>query len=208
LQVKKQKKTFDFKHIAVDEVTLEKSSLNHRDSFVLDAGKRIYVWNGDGASPFVKNEANMRAKNLESERDGDAEVYYEADEHFWELVGEEGEITAADAVDDEEEPDFGDGILYKINVDEGRQIDVDQVGRRDLDRSMLDTAAVMMLDTRVEIFLWLGKESSALVKRNALRTALDYLKTNERDPDSTAIHMFKEGSGQKNKIWKSIFPRK
>jgi len=199
------------KVIVTDETTLEAASLNHRDSFILDNGTKIYVWNGDEASAFVKHEANTNAKLLESERCGSAEVYYEADEEFWELLGGEpgeGEITAAADVDDDEEPDFGDGILFKIDIDDDRQLAVEQVGRRELDRDMLDTEAVMMLDTRTEIFLWMGKESSALLKRNALKTAINYLKSNNRDPDNTAIHMFKEGAGQKNKVWRSIFPRR
>merc|ERR1719491_1409312 len=145
---------------------------------------------------------------MESERNGTSEVIYDADKHFWQMLGGgEEDIKAAADVDDDEEPDFGDGILYNISIDDDRQISMEQVGRRDLDRSMLDTTAVMMLDTRTEIFLWLGKESSQLVRRNALRTAMNYLKTNERDPDTTAVHMFKEGMGQRSKVWKSIFPR-
>lgn len=206
IQVKQEKKRTALRVFVADEVTLEKSSLNHRDSFILDNGTKIYLWNGDEASPFLKNDANIRAKNMESERGGSAEVVYEPDDDFWALLGE-GEITGSTDIDDSEEPDFGDGILYNVSIDDDRQLSMEQVGRRDLDRSMLDTTAVMMLDTRTEIFLWLGKESSQLVRRNALRTAINYLKTNERDPDMTAVHMFKEGMGQRNKVWKSIFPR-
>lgn len=201
LQVRQTKK----KAMVADEITLELSSLNHRDCFILDAGDKVYVWNGDDASAFLKHDANARAKQMESERGGFVEVLYEPDEKFWELLGGKGDIVGASAAPDvDEEPDFGDGILYKVSVEKG-SIEVEQVGRRDLDRSMLDTTAVMMLDTRTEIFLWMGKQSPGKVRNNAFRTAINYLKTNGRDPEDTAIHMFKEGGGQKNKVWKGIF---
>merc|ERR1711957_680934 len=128
-----------------------------------------------------------------SERNGDAEVVHEVDAAFWEAVG--AEVDA----------DHGEGVLYSVNVDESRALVVKEVGRGELTKSMLDTTAIMMLDNRVEVFMWCGKEASGIETRSAMPTAVNFLKTNNRNPDTTAIHIIKEGKCGKNKIWAKTF---
>jgi len=193
------------KKIIMEEEAAVRASLNHRDAFILDMGKKLYVWVGDSCSPFVKTAANTKAENWESERNGDAEVVHEVDAAFWEAVGGEGDITAADAVGAEVEADHGEGVLYSVNVDESRALVVKEVGRGELSKSMLDTTAIMMLDNRVEVFMWCGKEASGIEQRSAMPTAINFLKTNNRNPDTTAIHIIPEGKEGKNKIWAKTF---
>merc|ERR1712194_755242 len=95
--------------------------------------------------------------------------------------------------------------LYTVNVDESRALVVKEVGRGELSKSMLDTTAIMMLDNRVEVFMWCGKEASGIESRSAMPTAVNFLKTNNRNPDTTAIHIIKEGKAGKNKIWAKTF---
>jgi len=202
LHLKRTKKS----GIVIRDVPAEAASLNHRDCFVLDCGHRVYTWYGDETSPFLKYACNARAEEIEGERNGDAEVIKEVDEEFWTALGGEADITAAeDAPDEDVEPNFGEGVLYKVDIDEARQIQVDEVGRGELDRSMLDDGSIMMLDTATELFLWHGPESSALEQRNAMSTAVNYLRTNGRDVNSIAIHVFKNGNGGANKTWGKIF---
>jgi gelsolin len=193
------------KKVIMEEEAVARASMNHRDAFILDTGKKLYVWVGDSCSPFVKGAANSKAENWESERNGDASVVHEMDAAFWEALGGEGDITSADAVGAEVEADFGEGVLYSVNVDESRALTVKEVGRSDLKKSMLDTTAIMMLDNRVEVFMWCGKEASKIEQRSAMPTAVNYLKTNGRNPDETAIHIIKEGHCHKNKIWAKTF---
>lgn len=192
------------KQIIIEEEAVARASLNHRDSFILDTGKKIYLWHGDSASPFLKQAANTRAENMESERDGAATVVQEVDAEFWEKLGGEGDITAADAVGEELPPDFGEGVLYNVQINEDRELSVTEVARGELTKSMLDTTGVMMLDTRTEIFMWLGAQASGLEKRSAMKTATNYLKSNGRDVNKTAITILKEGHDNKNKTWFSI----
>jgi len=193
------------KKVIMEEEAVARASLNHRDAFLLDTGKKLYVWLGDSCSPFLKGACNTKAENWESERNGDAEVVHEVDADFWEALGGEGDVTSADAVGAEVEADFGEGVLYSVNVDESRQLVVTEVGRNDLKKSMLDTTAIMMLDNRVEVFMWCGKEASGIEQRSAMPTAVSYLKTNGRNPDTTAIHIIKEGKGRSNKLWAKTF---
>lgn len=194
------------KSIIFEEEAVALSTLNHRDCFILDCGRKIYTWFGDNASPFVKNACNLKAERMESERNGESTVITEVDDDFWEALGGKGAITAADKVGAEVAADFGEGILYAINVDAERKLDIKEVGRGELERSMLDTTGVMMLDNQKEIYLWLGKQCSEIEKRSAWSTASNYLKMNNRDPDKTAITILKEGKGRNNKVWKATFP--
>merc|ERR1712066_355138 len=152
--------------------------------------------------------ANSKAEKMEAESNGELSVVREIDADFWDALGGEGEITAADQVGAEVEADFGEGVLYNVQVDEERKLTVAEVARGELDRSQLDSTGVMMVDTRTEIFLWLGKETTRLEKASAFQTASNYLKMNGRDVDKTAITVLKEGSDQKNKTWLKMFPLK
>lgn len=186
------------------EVTLSRESLNEGDCFVLDAGTSIYVWTGSAASAFEKYEANAAAENIENGRGGQATVLHDPDSTFWDLLGGEGEIKSAEEGSDRPpEPELGEGILYKLSDTTG-SLALEEVGRGELTSSMLSSDDVMMLDRGVEVCLWVGAGASAVEWRNAYRTALGFLKTNDRDV-KIPIHLFKEGQTIKDPAWKSIF---
>merc|ERR1740121_17504 len=113
----------------------------------------------------------------------------------------EVDITPAYRVDDEAEPGFDEGVLFKMCIDAERQISVEEVGRGVVNPTMLDHTCIMMLDTRTEIFLWSGEETSELERRNALKTCCNYLRMNGRDIHNTAIHVLKTSDGTRNKTW-------
>jgi len=77
-----------------NEVPCLRESLNQLDAFVLDAGAKIYIWCGEGATPFEKNIAKMFAENKESESEvEDAVATHDMDDSFWEHLGGIGPIT-------------------------------------------------------------------------------------------------------------------
>lgn len=193
------------KRIVIEEEAPTRSILNHRDAFILECGRKIYVWVGDNCSPFVKNAANNRAERMESASNGEQEATHEIDAEFWDSLGGEGDITAADAVGEEVAADFGEGVLYSIQIGEDRKMNFTELSRGDLKREQLDTTGVMMVDTREEIFLWLGKECSNVEKANAFSTASNYLRGAGRDVDKTAITILKEGKDGKSKAWVKMF---
>jgi len=192
--------------IIFEEEAAELKSLNHRDAFIFDTGRTIYVWFGDDSSPFLKQAANAKAETWEQERNGESKVSIEIDDDFWAGLGGKGKITAAADVGAEVEADFGEGALYSVQVDDTtRQLEINQVGNKDLKISMLDSTAVMMLDTRAELFMWIGSQASKAEGRIAMSTAVNYLKMNKRNLDTTAIHVLKEGKGRNNPVWKKTF---
>eukprot|EP01084_Bolivina_argentea_P053179 97630_1 len=61
------------KYVKVYQVPLNHSSLNNSDSFVLDAGLKVYQFNGDYSSPWEKRKANEITDELEASRHGKVE---------------------------------------------------------------------------------------------------------------------------------------
>lgn len=45
------------KNLVVSEVTKAAASMNHGDIFIVDAGLKLYQWNGSASGPFEKNKA-------------------------------------------------------------------------------------------------------------------------------------------------------
>jgi gelsolin len=190
--------------VQVQEVSCSKDSMNHGDVFILDAGKTIYVWEGKEASAFEKEAANIAAEKIEKERNGKATATHDIDEKFWEQLGGGGDIkSAAEAGDRVPEATVGEGELYRLSDTNGT-LSTTLVARGDLGPGMLETNDVMMLDTSTEIFLWVGNGASPAEYRNALPTAMRFLKVNNR-PTQTPIHVYKEGKIIDNQIWNSVF---
>ncbi len=189
----------------VIEVACERGSLNHGDAFILDSGARLYVWRGDECSPFESQMANMAAEALESARDGRATTTDEIDDDFWEALGGEGEVTsAADAAQVLPTPvEVGEGVMYKLS-DESDELDMSEVGRGELTRSMLESSAVHIIDTGPSVLVWIGGEASARESAAAMDTANKYLVMTEK-PMTTAVTVLKEGFGDRNPAFKSIF---
>jgi len=190
--------------LRLEEVALHHNSLNDGDVFILDAGAKIYIWEGPQASPFEKFHANKEAGRMVSERDGKATAMRGIDDEFWDHVGGRGPIKAA-----EEVTDVAATVkalttrLYQIRDADG-ELSCHEVGHGQLSESMLQSNDVMMLVTADELFLWVGKGSSTAEGRSCYRLAMDYLKVNKR-PMSTPIHLFKEGQTMRNERWLAAF---
>merc|ERR1719401_2211905 len=72
----------------VQRAPLSKNVINRSDSFVLDAADKIYVFNGEQASPFEKQAAASKAESIEGARaDGVKAVIDDVDDGFWALLG-------------------------------------------------------------------------------------------------------------------------
>ena len=100
------------------EVPCKATSLNHGDSFILDAGETIYVWNGDEASPFERSAANREAERMERSRAGKGQASLEIDDAFWAALGGtvEDVIAAADAPAALPPPaSVGEGVLFRLS---------------------------------------------------------------------------------------------
>merc|ERR1712079_720590 len=190
----------------MEEVALHNSSLNHGDVFLLDTGDKIYVWEGKKSSPFEKNHANLQAEKMENERDGKATATHDIDDNFWQLLGGQADVKGADEVTDATRtPKAESRVLYQI-TDASGELHCVEVGRGQLDTSMLKSEDVMMLVTEKELFLWVGSGASTAEGRSSYRLAMDWLTVNHR-PTHSPIHLFKEGQTIRNEMWMKAFDR-
>eukprot|EP00930_Biecheleria_cincta_P002309 TRINITY_DN103323_c0_g1_i1.p1 TRINITY_DN103323_c0_g1~~TRINITY_DN103323_c0_g1_i1.p1 ORF type:complete len:372 (+),score=60.92 TRINITY_DN103323_c0_g1_i1:89-1204(+) len=190
--------------VRIKEVPLGRQSLNEGDAFILDAGQAIYIWFGQQSNAFEKNMANTTAENLEREREGQSKVmdWTESPQQFWALLGGPGPIKSADDGDKEVDTPIGEGILYKFS-DDSRTLFMSEVARNRISHNMLESSNTFILDTMSELFVWLGKQTSAPERQLAVPTALQVLATQNR-PSSTPIKVFREGNLIRNKTWNQI----
>jgi len=123
-------------------VELSVASLNQGDSFVLDAGTKIFLWNGKGSNPMEKAKATdcaLRMKN--KDKKGKAEIVVigfscshhpfmsyetlirecaeegkpnneEDEEEFWSLMGGKVSVASAEAGGEDDAVDIKD-TLYR-----------------------------------------------------------------------------------------------
>lgn len=177
--------------MSLQQVPVEKSSLNKGDSFVLFAGNNaVWVWHGEAANPDEKSKAILLAENMCTggtvtvldEGAGD-----EADEAFWKYLGE-GDIAEADEGDDAVD-EFAP-LLFKFGTDGTEQVakgESVKVGfshaESKIPRSALDSSEVYLLDAGWELFVWMGGQADRLAKLSAMDRAHAYCKENPRTAD-------------------------
>nr|KAG5705616.1 hypothetical protein BaRGS_034814 [Batillaria attramentaria] len=164
------------KNITVKEVPLSKNRIKSDDVFILDLGNTIYQWNGSGSNKDERFKAMQYILDLKSERNGRPETE----------VLEEGSVDATlkfldalkedDEDDDDKEFEASDPEteLFRLSDASGnmnfRQEKKGTVTTRDL-----DTKDVFILDTKKEVYVWIGKGTSQGEKKNAMQYAHNYL---------------------------------
>mmetsp|Transcript_91504 Transcript_91504/g.222204 ORF Transcript_91504/g.222204 Transcript_91504/m.222204 type:complete len:204 (-) Transcript_91504:137-748(-) len=182
-------------HVHIVQVPTERDSLNQGDAFVLDGGVKIYTWFGGESSPFEKQAANTYAENIENERSGKAKVL-EPDDNFWALLGGPGEVKAAAEVPVLPAPKpVGEGVLFKLSDATG-DLQCQEVGRGDLQKSMLSTDSVYICDPGHQLMVWTGRGASDRERRTAMITATKYLRFSSK-PLTTSVSMVREGQAMR-----------
>jgi len=75
------------KSVRAFEVPVTIKSLNDGDVFILDAGLKIFCFQGSSASSFEKSKGGALAHNMVSGRKGKAKFVPEPDDEFWKILG-------------------------------------------------------------------------------------------------------------------------
>eukprot|EP00002_Diphylleia_rotans_P006181 TRINITY_DN154_c0_g1_i1.p1 TRINITY_DN154_c0_g1~~TRINITY_DN154_c0_g1_i1.p1 ORF type:complete len:804 (-),score=188.33 TRINITY_DN154_c0_g1_i1:762-3173(-) len=182
----------------VKRVDTTTKSLNHGDVFVLDLGLKIYLWNGKEAHRLEKAKGVDVANNIRNqERGGRAEIIVlddgssDADSAFWSALGASGPVPVADssaAGDDEAFEKSAAGKLYEVH--ENGSTDIINAP---LTKELLNSASAYILDCETEVYIWLGKTSSAGLRKEAMKIGQGFLTKFSR-PNWTPISRLVEGS--------------
>jgi len=173
LQIKGKKK------VRVTEVPLARSSLNSGDIFILDLGTQLFTFVGHEAGVSEKSRGMQVAESIESSRNGKAHNTTieegDADDKFWGPLGGKGPIeSAAEGGSDLEAP-HGDRRISRITENDGHLTITEVATGADVKRSLLNTQDSFIVDSGEEIFVWVGKGSSAKEQKHALDFATNYL---------------------------------
>ena len=193
------------KHVRTKEVPLTAASLNSGDTFILDAGLRLFQWNGSKAGIREKMRAAQTARAIDDERRGQVEVVVqeEGDEEkdFWEALGGEGQPGSHVAGEDEQWEQDNRRLLYRIS-DESGDHEFTQEAEGQLRRDQLHSADSFLLDAGHEVYVWLGKDSSRGERKFAVQYANDYLAHYDR-PLWLPISVIHEGG--ENETFEALF---
>ncbi|XP_053326968.1 protein flightless-1 homolog [Spea bombifrons] len=175
------------KNIRLEPMPLKSSSLDPRFVYLLDHGLEIYIWRGGQATLSNTTKARLFAEKInKNERKGKAEITLLAHDQetpeFWEILGGQPEEIKP-CVPDDFQParpklykvGLGLGYLelpqvnYKICVEHKKRPKIDLLPEMRLIQSLLDTKCVYILDCHSEVFIWIGRKSSRLVRAAALK---------------------------------------
>eukprot|EP01087_Luapelamoeba_hula_P018105 TRINITY_DN5791_c0_g1_i1.p1 TRINITY_DN5791_c0_g1~~TRINITY_DN5791_c0_g1_i1.p1 ORF type:complete len:370 (-),score=62.75 TRINITY_DN5791_c0_g1_i1:267-1376(-) len=167
--------------IRMTQVELARASLNSGDVFILDAGLKVWQWNGSKSTGMERNKAGTVARAIDDERGGKAEVIVvdesagsNGNDEFWALLGGRGDIKSAEEGDRETSPQEGTKALFRLS-DASGSLHFEQVAKGHVTRDLLRSNDVFIFDTGKEVFAWVGRGASADEKRKALGFAQNYL---------------------------------
>jgi len=145
------------KHTVVSEVPLVVDSLSHADVYILDAGLKVFEFQGKHSNPGEKMKAAQISSEIEGSRGKVHIVVLSASEEdngpdwteFWAAFGGKKAIPekAKDEVPSEKK-------LFKIS-DETGKIEYTEVK---FHKSSLEENDVFVADIGPEIFVWIGKK--------------------------------------------------
>jgi len=171
------------KTVRVMETALSCSSLNQGDVFILDAGLKIWQWNGKEAAIAEKRKAQEVLNGLKEERLGKAKSKIvdstEDDDEFWKLLGGKGKI--ADAIPDEEKAVAAAAKEFVRSIwrlsDASGKLTVEEIasGKGNIKKSHLKSEDVFFVVNHDKVFVFVGKATSKDEKAHAIEYATAFL---------------------------------
>ncbi|XP_052198990.1 villin-4-like [Diospyros lotus] len=195
------------KHVVhVKEVPFARSSLNHDDIFILDTKSKIFQFNGSNSS------IQERAKALEvvqyikdTYHDGNCEVAAIEDGklmadpetgEFWGFFGGFAPLPKKTANDEDKTVDVIATKLFRIEKGTAEPLEAES-----LTKELLDTNKCFLLDCGIEVFVWMGRNTSLDERKSASGAAEELVRGLNR-PKS---HIIRVIEGFETVMFKSKF---
>jgi len=194
------------------EVTMAWSSMNHGDVFVLDSGKKIFVWKGSAASGQEKMQAGLIAAKMRDHmgeeivhvEDGEEEA--ECDEEWTEHLPLDGraEIKDKDAANDKAvTTEVAKSIdLFKVSDVTG-EMKTEQVKEGNLTKEDLDPNDAFLVSAgALGIWVWLGRKATKEERQSAMQLGEKFIRENGLPPQTALTRTFQNGEPEE---FKSLF---
>ena len=212
-------------HEAVQGIHLEPvqphtESLDPRHVFLLDAGLRIFVWYGKRCKNVLKSKARLMAEKInKNERKNKASIHIfcqgEEPGLFWAVLQDQGSsleceeemVSPVPAVElkDHVADNWCPVIprLYCVGLGMGYlELPQVEVPANKLKQELLNTKNVYILDCYTDLFVWVGKKSTRLVRAAALKLSSELFAMLIR-PEFAMIHRVSEAT--ESQVFKSKF---
>nr|XP_006817675.1 PREDICTED: protein flightless-1 homolog [Saccoglossus kowalevskii] len=193
-------------NLHLEPVPVEVFSLDPKFVYILDCGMKMYLWYGSQCKSLTKSKARLMSEKInKNERKNQSEIIAmlqnDEIERFWELLSGKPEWF-------EVKPWVEDFVparpkLYKVGLGMG-YLELPQVDlpRQRLTQDLLNTKNVYILDCHSDVFVWIGRKSSRLVRAAALKLSQEICNVIPR-PDVAMVTRNLEG--HESQLFKSKF---
>eukprot|EP00742_Colponemidia_sp_Colp-10_P001498 GILJ01001608.1.p1 GENE.GILJ01001608.1~~GILJ01001608.1.p1 ORF type:complete len:830 (-),score=172.89 GILJ01001608.1:131-2620(-) len=164
------------------QVDTSATALNSGDCFVLCTPACVYCWAGSGASDDEKVVAGNVAARLAASLPVVSLAEGEESDEFWSALGGQAPYSQmCGAVSEARDP-----RLFHLSNATG-VVKVEEIV--DFAQDDLIDEDVMILDTFLEVFIWVGSQSNETEKQTAMEVAKKYVAsaTDGRSPDSPIV---------------------
>ncbi|KAK7111739.1 protein flightless-1 homolog [Littorina saxatilis] len=159
--------------VHMERVPNSPDTLDKRHVFLLDAGMRLFIWTGKKSNLVTRTKSRLIAEKInKNERKGNAEIevfpHGQETMEFWKLIG--GPPANMSIKETSKVIELPHPKLYRVGLGKG-YLELPQVhipGHR-LVSSLLETKCVYILDCISDVFVWIGKKSTRLVRAAALK---------------------------------------
>ncbi|TQE03638.1 hypothetical protein C1H46_010769 [Malus baccata] len=195
------------KHVVhVKEVAFARSSLSHDDIFILDTKSKIFQFNGSNSSiqerakalevvEYIKDTYHDGKCEIASIEDGKLMADAESGE-FWGLFGGFAPLPRKTATNEDKSFDSYPTKLLCVEKGQAEPVEGDA-----LTRDLLDTNKCYLLDCGLEVFVWMGRNTSLDQRRSASGAAEELV----RPPDRSKSHIIRVIEGFETVMFRSKF---
>jgi len=179
----------------VTEVPPEWKSLNDGDTFLLDNGLELIIWNGKTAGIHEKRKAQELTNALRDERNGKPVVKIldglEDHDLFWKTLGgkpKPGQIAAASSDDVKVD---NTKALFQLSDATG-ELKITEVAKGTVKKTSLKSEDVFILDIGHTVYSWIGQKTTKKERANAIKYATDYLKKQGRPAYTPVVRVLEK----------------
>ncbi|XVE79969.1 hypothetical protein DITRI_Ditri14bG0100200 [Diplodiscus trichospermus] len=195
------------KHVVhVKEVPFARTSLNHDDIFILDTKSKIFQFNGSNSSiqerakalevvQYIKDTYHDGKCEVAAIEDGKLMADAETGE-FWGFFGGFAPLPRKTASDEDRTVESQPTKLLSVEKGQAEPVEADS-----LTRELLQTNKCYILDCGIEVFVWMGRNTSLDERKSASGAAEELIRGSDR-PKS---HIVRVIEGFETVIFRSKF---
>lgn len=176
------------------QVEEEPASLNSGDVFLLESPHGNFIWFGKGCSGDEREYGRQIQKAIVGNKTVDTVMEGSEPNEFWTALGYDisnGRPHYAEVKEDQTD-EYHEPRLFQCSNARG-YFYVEEI--YDFDQEDLIEDDVMILDAFFEVFVWIGEGAKPVERKEALKTAKEYIDSDptSRTSEDTVIMVIKQG---------------